>query len=126
MIADRKIGLVQARDIDKFTANGMQLTDGTLIEGDLIVLATGYKNQQEEVRRLFGDEIADTVGPVWGFDDSYFMKNMWRPTAQEGLWIMGGSLIECRQYSRYLALFIKATLEELRPAPFSEKTPERV
>lgn len=115
LIADRKIRLVQARNIGKFTRDGLLLDDGTLIESDLVVLATGYRNQQEEVRRLLGDEIADKVGRIWGFDDDYFMKNMWRPTAQEGLWIMGGSLIECRQYSRYLALFIKLKLAGISP-----------
>ena len=31
-----------------------------------------------------------------------------RPTAQEGLWFTAGSLAQCRIFSRYLALQIKA------------------
>jgi putative flavoprotein involved in K+ transport len=33
---------------------------------------------------------------------------MWRPTAQPGLWFTAGSLAQCRIFSKYLALQIKA------------------
>jgi hypothetical protein len=92
------------------------MSDATEIESDLVVLATGYENQQELVRRILGDEIADKVGPIWGFDENGFMRNMWKRTAQERFWIMGGALNESRLYSRSLALQIKADLEGLLPA----------
>ena len=38
-------------------------------DADLVVLATGYKGQEELVRRLFGPEIAARVGPIWGFGE---------------------------------------------------------
>jgi hypothetical protein len=38
---------------------------------------------------------------------------MWKRIAQDHLWIMGGGLAECRLYSRFLALQIKADLEGL-------------
>ena len=111
LIADREIHLVHARDIDTFSTKGLRLADGSAIPADLVVLATGYENQQAAVRRMLGDDIADRVGPVWGFDDDGYMRNMWRRTAQPGLWLMGGSLIECRLWSRFLALQIAASLE---------------
>jgi hypothetical protein len=43
------------------------------------------------------------------------MRNMWTRLPQQGLWLMGGSLIECRTHSRYLALSIKAEIEGLLP-----------
>ena len=60
-----------------------------------------------------GDAIADTIGPVWGFDDGGELRNMWRRTAQPGLWFTAGSLAQCRIFSRYLALQIKALEEGL-------------
>jgi cation diffusion facilitator CzcD-associated flavoprotein CzcO len=110
LIADRKIGLVQAADIDAFSAAGLRLLDGTEIGCDLVVLATGYENQQDSIRRLLGDEIAGRVGPVWGHNDEGFMNGMWTRTGQPGLWLMGGALMEGRLWSRFLALQIKATL----------------
>ena len=84
------------------------LRDGRVVPAELLVLATGYKNQQEVVRASLGDAVADRIGPVWGFDDGGELRNMWRPTAQEGLWFTAGSLAQCRIYSKYLALQIKA------------------
>jgi cation diffusion facilitator CzcD-associated flavoprotein CzcO len=116
LIGDGKIDLVQSRDVDKFVPNGMLLNDGTLIEADVVIQATGYENQQKAVGRLLGDQIAERMGPIWGFDDHGYMRNMWKRTGQDRLWIMGGSMIEGRLYSRYLALLIKADLEGMLPS----------
>ncbi|MET7992204.1 NAD(P)/FAD-dependent oxidoreductase [Amycolatopsis sp. NPDC005232] len=116
LIARRKIKLAHASDIETFVRDGLRRRDGTVIQADVVVLATGFETQVATIRRLLGDEVADRIGELWGFDDDGFMKNMWRPTGQERLWVMGGALAECRLWSRFLALQIKADLEGLRPA----------
>jgi putative flavoprotein involved in K+ transport len=108
LIIAGKIGLLQFSDIDRFVADGARLKDGSVKPAELLVLATGYKNQQETVRAYLGDAIADRIGPVWGFDEGGELRNMWRRTAQPGLWFTAGSLAQCRIFSRYLALQIKA------------------
>ena len=40
---------------------------------------------------------------------------MWKRTAQDGLWFIAGGLGQCRIYSKYLALQIKAIEEGLLP-----------
>ncbi len=100
--------LLQFSDIDKFAAGGALLRDGSTVPAELLVLATGYKNQQEAARLYLGNEIADKIGPVWGFDEGGELRNMWRRTAQPGLWFTAGSLAQCRIFSRYLAIQIKA------------------
>lgn len=114
LIADKKIGLAHARDIDTFTAEGLTLSDGSVIPSDLVVLATGYETQQESVRAMFGDEVAEKIGEVWGFDGDGFMANMWRESGQDHLWMMGGALMEARLWSRFLALQLKADLVGIR------------
>ena len=79
----------------------------------LIVLATGYKGQEYLVRKLFGEDVAARVGPIWGFGDEQELRNMFTRTAQPGLWFIAGSLAQCRIYSRYLALQVKAREEGL-------------
>ena len=111
LIVSGAVKLLQFADIEKFVPEGARLRDGSLVPAELLVLATGYKNQQEVVRLYLGDAIADKVGPVWGFDDGGELRNMWCRTAQPGLWFTAGSLAQCRIFSRYLALQIKA-LEE--------------
>lgn len=108
LIVSGDIGLLQYADIERFAPEGALMKDGTVEKTDLIVLATGYETQQQVVRRLLGDEIADKVGPVWGLDKEEELANMFKPTAQKGLWFIGGGFGHSRIYSHYLGLQIKA------------------
>ena len=67
------------------------------------------------MRKLFGDEVADRVGPIWGFGEEQELRNMYTRTAQPGLWFIAGSLAQCRINSKYLALQIKAIEQGLLP-----------
>ena len=108
LIIKGDIDLLQYDQIECFVGEGARLRDGTIQHADLLVLATGYHTQQELVRRLLGDKIADRVGAIWGFGSEGEMANMWKRTPQPGLWFMAGSLAQCRIYSKHLALQIKA------------------
>lgn len=113
LIADGEIGVIQYDDIETFTPEGAKMKDGSTVAANLIVMATGYKMQQETVRQFMGDEIADRNGPVWGFNDVGELQNMWCRTPQPGLWFTAGSLAQCRIFSKFLALQIKALEEGL-------------
>ena len=115
LIIDGKVGIRQASDVERVEAEGVRMTDGSLLPAQTMVLASGYKNQQEGVRQLLGDEVAERVGPIWGFDENHIMRNMWVRTAQDGFWVMGGSLMEARLYSTYLAVQIRADLQGILP-----------
>ena len=111
LIVEGKIGLLQFDQIERFTPEGAKLHNGGTLPADLLVLATGFKNLQDTVRAYLGDDVAERIGPVWGFDEGGELHNMWRRTAQPGLWFTAGSLAQCRIYSRFLALQIKACEE---------------
>jgi cation diffusion facilitator CzcD-associated flavoprotein CzcO len=113
LIISGAVKLLQFATIEKFVAQGARMRDGSIVPAELLVLATGYKNQQDSMRAYLGDAIADKIGPVWGFDEGGELRNMWTRTAQPGLWFTAGSLAQCRIFSRYLALQIKALEEEL-------------
>jgi hypothetical protein len=102
-------------DIAGFVREGARMHTGDTLAADLIVLATGYKGQEYLVRKLFGDDVAARVGPIWGFGDEQELRNMFTRTAQPGLWFIAGSLAQCRIYSKYLALQIKACEVGLLP-----------
>jgi putative flavoprotein involved in K+ transport len=108
LIASGEVGLMQFSDISEFMADGVRLHDGRTRTADLIVLATGYKNQNHLVGELFGDAVADRIGPVWGFGEGQELRNMFARTGQPGLWFIAGSFAQCRIYSKYLGLQIKA------------------
>ncbi|MBM3368188.1 MAG: NAD(P)/FAD-dependent oxidoreductase [Betaproteobacteria bacterium] len=114
LIVERKIRLAQFADLAGFEADGARTRSGERIPADLVVLATGYHGLQYLVRQLFGDAVAERVGPVWGIDEAtQELRNMWMPTGQPGLWFIAGSFAQCRIHSKYLALQIKAREERL-------------
>lgn len=108
LIVDGKVGLLQFEDIEKFVAEGALMKDGRIEKAELLVAATGYQPQQEVVRQLLGDKIADKVGPIWGLDEQGEVRNMYKPTPQQGLWFLGSGLSQARMYTLYVALQIKA------------------
>jgi hypothetical protein len=108
LIINGDVGLLQFEDIERFVEDGALMKDGRVEKADLLVTATGYQNQQEVVRQLLGGAIADRVGQVWGVDADGELANMFKPTAQKGLWFIGGGLAHVRIYSHYMALQIKA------------------
>jgi cation diffusion facilitator CzcD-associated flavoprotein CzcO len=109
LIADGRIRLIQAADIESFEACGLRLKNGSALQADLLVLATGYKGPDHLLQQLFGEDVARRVGRVWGFDDNTNeLCNMWRRTGQAGLWFTGGSFSQARIYSRFIALQIDA------------------
>ncbi|HEX4926679.1 MAG TPA: NAD(P)/FAD-dependent oxidoreductase [Burkholderiales bacterium] len=97
LIVAGKIALAHMDELEK-------LLPGT----DLVVLATGYQGQEALVAKLFGEEMAKRVGPIWGFGAEQELRNMFQRTPQPGLWFIAGSFAQCRIYSKYLALQIKA------------------
>ena len=114
LIVEGKVGLKQFADVASFDAGSARMRDGSVIPADLVVLATGYQGMDVLVRRLFGDATAERAGPVWGIDeDQQELHNMWKPTGQPGLWFIAGSFAQCRIYSKFLAMQIKAQMEGL-------------
>ena len=108
LIIKGEVGLLQYDAVDRFVAGGVLLRDGSVKPADLVVLATGFDTQEVLVGKLLGDDVAKKVGRIWGIGPDGEMNNMWKRTAQDGLWFVGGSFTNCRIYSRYVALQIKA------------------
>ena len=109
LIAERKIKVIQFSDIINFNPSGIEMKSGDNFNIDLMVSATGYKGQEYLVEEFFGKSVVENVGPIWGFDnDRQELRNMWMQTKQPGLWFHAGSLAQCRIFSKFLALQIRA------------------
>jgi cation diffusion facilitator CzcD-associated flavoprotein CzcO len=113
LLIEGKIKLKVAVEIERLESRRVIFSDGSALDADIIVLATGYKPLKEGVRAMFGDEVADRVGPIWGIGDDGELNNMYARTAQEGFYVAGGGIPGARAYSHYTALLIKAALEGL-------------
>ncbi|WP_210497118.1 flavin-containing monooxygenase [Microvirga antarctica] len=113
-LVDGRIKLAQNDEVERYEANGARLRDGSLIEADIVVLATGYLNQEADIDAYFGPAIAKRVGKVWGWDEAGELRRAWRPTGQRGLWLQLGGVPQSRTYSKLLALQIVAELRGIK------------
>eukprot|EP00441_Pelagodinium_beii_P038359 CAMPEP_0197628452 /NCGR_PEP_ID=MMETSP1338-20131121/6760_1 /TAXON_ID=43686 ORGANISM="Pelagodinium beii, Strain RCC1491" /NCGR_SAMPLE_ID=MMETSP1338 /ASSEMBLY_ACC=CAM_ASM_000754 /LENGTH=598 /DNA_ID=CAMNT_0043199433 /DNA_START=69 /DNA_END=1862 /DNA_ORIENTATION=+ len=122
-------GHVQLRraEITEVRPKSVVLSSGEEMPCDNLILATGYKNMSEWVARLISPAAAKSIGDVWGLgrgeNGAYEgeLQNMWKPTAQEGLWFQGGNLKLSRFHSLHLALQLKARYEKLPFKVYSEE-----
>jgi putative flavoprotein involved in K+ transport len=122
LVADGRIKLKSGVNVARLTENSVILTDGTELPADLVVYATGFSSMNGWAADLISQEVADRIGKVWGLGSNTSkdpgpwegeLRNMWKPTQQEGLWLHGGNLHQSRHYSLYLALQLKARKEGL-------------
>lgn len=128
LIIDGKIRIKQGQEISRILPRGIAFEDGTSLDADEIVFATGYQNMRTQARITFGDEVADRVGDVWGLNAEGEFRTMWQRSGHPGFWFMGGNLALSRYYSRVLALQIKAVEVGLvgRDGEKSDKVPARL
>ncbi|KAI1441070.1 FAD/NAD(P)-binding domain-containing protein [Annulohypoxylon stygium] len=114
LIIDGKVKVKHGLGISEILPHGVKLEDGTELEADEIVCATGYQNMRTATEVIFGEEIASQVkSNVWGYNEEGETKVMWRQSGHPGLWLHGGNLAMCRYFSRMVAIQIKAQLEGL-------------
>ena len=108
--------------VARLTEDAVVLEDGTELPADLVVYATGYGSMNGWAADLISQEVADTVGKVWGLGSDTMkdpgpwegeQRNMWKPTQVEALWFHGGNLHQSRHYSTFLSLQLKARMEGL-------------
>ena len=117
LIADGRIKLRSGVEVARISPSGVVLSDGSELPADLIVYATGYGSMNGWAAQLIGQDVADKVGKCWGLGSDTAkdpgpwegeLRNMWKPTRQDGLWFMGGNLAQARFFSLILALQLKA------------------
>ena len=107
LIIDGKIKVKSSVEIQEVLPNGLAFSDGSTLEADEIVFATGYQNMRTLTGKIFGEEVAESVESVWGLNEEGEFRTMWQRSGHPGLWFMGGNLALCRYYSRVLALLIR-------------------
>jgi len=70
LIIDGKIKLQQSPDgIKGFEPHALVLADGTKMDADVVVLATGYDNMVTSARKILGDKVAERCKDVWDLDE---------------------------------------------------------
>lgn len=124
LLIDGEVALERGQ-VTRILPDGVEVDGERVLPADLIVYATGYGSMNQWLVDLVSQDVADRVGKVWGYGSDTTrdpgpwegeLRNMWKPTNVEQLWIHGGNLHQSRHYSKYLALQLKARMEGI-PTP---------
>ncbi|KAJ4469877.1 hypothetical protein J3R30DRAFT_3661401 [Lentinula aciculospora] len=106
LIIDRKIKLKNDSQIKAYYPEGLEFEDGSKVKADAIICATGVGDMRNSIRRICGDDVANSCPPLLGVNEEGEL-NWYRPLSRPGLWMMVGSLQLNRFHSMYLALQIQ-------------------
>ena len=104
MIIDGKIKLKNDSVIKEFTKTGLRFENGSTLDADLVVFATGLGDSRDGFRKIIGEELCSKVKQIWGLDGDGELNGAWRDIGVENLWCMTGNLAMCRYHSRHVAL----------------------
>lgn len=109
MIVDGKIKLKADSTLQRFTENGLKFEDGSKLDADVVVFATGYvyrlrqfiislmfplrryTNMRESIRKICGDEITNQLKELGGIDEEYELNSVYRDCGVENLWFATGT-----------------------------------
>ncbi|KAI0727069.1 FAD/NAD-P-binding domain-containing protein, partial [Fomitopsis betulina] len=103
-IIDGKIKIKNDSLIERFTKTGIKFQNGSELEADVILYATGFESAANAIRRVVGDELAARIYPIWDLTEEGEQRASWRWLGVPNLWYMLGNLANCRYHSKHLAL----------------------
>ena len=125
LIATGQIGVIPGHGVARVVPEGLVLGDGRTVTADVVVACTGYQSMHRTVAGIVSEAATEAIGPCWGLGSGVHgdpgprlgeLRNMWKPTKQDGLWFHGGNLHQSRHYSQFLSLQLKARMEGI-PTP---------
>ena len=124
MVIDGKIKLKNDSVIRRFTKTGFEFENGSTIDADVILFATGYVflNHRIQVHgdfnyvrhsfdspmitaeKILGKDLASRIKTLWNVDAEGEIRTAWRDSGVPNFWFVMGNLMMCRFHSKHLAL----------------------
>jgi putative flavoprotein involved in K+ transport len=102
LIANGSVKLKSRVDVKEIREHSVLFSDGSALPADMIIYATGYRSMNTWIAKLIDQKTADRVGKCWGLGSGTpkdpgpwegELRNMYKPTNQENLWMFGGNLL---------------------------------
>ncbi|KAF5022537.1 hypothetical protein F66182_5439 [Fusarium sp. NRRL 66182] len=131
LIGDKKVDVKSGVTPVAYTADGLKLSDGSVVDADAIVWCTGFgagdgRGSIASALGKGGEVIANRMEPLWGVDADGDVRGLWkRGRYQDNVWVLAGGTTDHRWYSKVIALQIKGLIEGVLPEPYRE-TPRQV
>ncbi|KAL5528610.1 hypothetical protein ACEPAF_7746 [Sanghuangporus sanghuang] len=108
LVSDGAIKVKAETDIGRLTEKSVVFSDGSELEIDGIVYATGYRSVRDTYKRILGEKFVDGTPEVWDLDEEGETRGVYRPAGHPGFWYAAGDFSYSRRYSKHLALLIRA------------------
>ncbi|KDR72505.1 hypothetical protein GALMADRAFT_228792 [Galerina marginata CBS 339.88] len=112
LIIEEKIKIKSGTEIKTYNERGVEFEDGTKLDVDAVIYATGCGDMRNFTRLICGDDIAKQCPPMTGVNEEGEMS-WFRALPVNGLWYMHGNLSLNRFYTKHIAMYIKAQEEGL-------------
>lgn len=133
MIVDGKIKIKNNTQIERYTKTGLKFTDGTELDADVVLYATGYVPPtllhvhihqsphvlirycsfgeiRDLIKKICGDEVRAKCPPIWGLNEEGELNGTWREIGTPGLWYMMGMLSHSSSsFAKLTSCFSQAT-----------------
>jgi len=125
-ISDGLIKVKSDAALTGFTETGLAFSDGSTLDADVVVFATGFEgNMRLAAKDLVGEEVGEKLEDWWGVDSEGELRGAWKPIGHPGIWFTGGNVMLARFFSRFLALQIAADVKGT-PLPVYSKTAQQL
>jgi cation diffusion facilitator CzcD-associated flavoprotein CzcO len=114
LVAEQSVRLKQGVEVEEVKGSTVVFSDGSNLDVDLIIFATGYHQFWGHIKPALGTAAAK-VDKAYGRAADGEYADTWRRSAQPGLWFATGFIRMTRFYSKYTALLIKAIEVGIEP-----------
>ncbi|KAE8404378.1 hypothetical protein BDV37DRAFT_282927 [Aspergillus pseudonomiae] len=95
----------------RHTETGLEFDDGTHLDADIIIFATGYHlDSRDMIETFFGPDVSGRATRLHQPNPEDFLDGAYKFTGHPALWLAGGNMGQARYFSRFLALQINAAL----------------
>ncbi|GJJ08953.1 hypothetical protein Clacol_003173 [Clathrus columnatus] len=111
MIIDGKIKMKNG-SVKSLTPKGVTFEDGSQLDADIIIYATGLSGIHSPIQRILGKELTSKLKP-YGISNEGELQGAWRETGLKNLFVHIGNTRLCRFHSNHISLVIQAKEEGL-------------
>jgi hypothetical protein len=85
LMIDGKVGLKSGTEAVQFKPDGLVFADGSELDADVVIFATGYHNILHTVGKIFGEDTVKKTGQVWGLNEECEIRSAYRPCGVPGV-----------------------------------------
>lgn len=72
--------------IERFTNSGLLFKNGSQLEADVIVFATGFtRNYAKQIESIVGESVASRIGSFWSLDEEGEQLNVMKPAGMSSV-----------------------------------------